>query len=245
MPNMEEDGSRTDTALYKRAKFETVIADIAWTFSLPGQGPPPRLSIPTAPPPPRLSIPTAPPPPSLQFDSLDNLPPISPPVSPSKLGLDWGAPPSLDKWAYSGFESLERDTSDIEKDYKYRQWQTQPTHHVPKEEQYEHIRHVLEMTLSGKYKAPWWKPMLDKVLENGNDWMESRDFFTNYTCGREKANAGIFYDTKCPEVTASRLHIVDERRYKIKRGTFFEQIKRQLRVNPMHIEVYKDLVNSN
>ena len=240
-----------DNAANKKGRFEAVIADISLNFSLPEQGVENSIGWVQNPPYPLVysTVPTPPPSPTIHIDGIDNPPPISPPVSPSKFlgGVDWPALPIAPEegWAYSGFESIDRDTSDIEKDFKYRRWQIEPSHHVSKEEQEENIRHVLQMTLHGKYKSPWWKSMLDKVLENGNEWMESREFFVMYTSGREKANAGIFYDPKNPEVSASRLHIVDERRYKINKGTFFEQIKRQLRVNPMHLEIYKEIVRDD
>ena len=275
-----EHASSADNTANKKGRFEEMIADIAFNFSLPEEGTYKRVGWVQNPPNAHIysTVPTPTPPPALHIYGIDTPPPISPPVSPSKfLGdIDFPVVPiapeekrvysgfeSIDrdtsdlgdidfpvvpiapeeKWMYIGFESIDRDTSDLEKDFKYRRWQAEPSHHVSKEEQQENIRHVLQMTLHGKYKFPWWKPMLDKVLDNGNEWMESREFFTMYTSGREKANAGIFYDPKNPRVSASRLHIVDERRYKINKGTFFEQIKRQLRVNPMHLEIYKEMVN--
>ena len=246
-----EHASSADNTANKKGRFEEMIADIAFNFSLPEEGTYKRVGWVQNPPNAHIysTVPTPTPPPALHIYGIDNPPPISPPVSPSKfLGdIDFPVVPIApeEKWMYSGFESIDRDTSDLEKDFKYRRWQAEPSHHVSKEEQQENIRHVLQMTLHGKYKFPWWKPMLDKVLDNGNEWMESREFFTMYTSGREKANAGIFYDPKNPRVSASRLHIVDERRYKINKGTFFEQIKRQLRVNPMHLEIYKEMVKEN
>lgn len=249
----------------RTAEFDEVAESVYISFSLPPQPhtplvPPPHprtapLIAPShtpPPPPPQLNISTEQ---STTQDGLDNPPPISPArsvisASGITIGGAWdftsSAPPSpapQDSWALRGFEGLDKDNSRASGEFTYRRWQSRPTMAITDETQAMNIRKVLKTSLEGRYKNDWWIPMLRNVHKNGNEWMESRDFFKAYTSGREKANGGIFYDPDSPEVMASRLQIVDERRYKINKGTFFEQIKRQLRVNPVHLKIFGELIS--
>ena len=243
--------------------FDDVAESVYLTFSLPN-----RTLEPLIPPPhprttPLIAPSHSPPPPqvytnteqSTTQDSLYNPPPISPvhsvvSVSAIAKGGVWDLIPSApstplpqDSWAFQGFEGLSQDNSRASGEFTYKRWQSPPATVITDEIQVMNIRRVLKTSLEGKYKADWWTSMLRKVLKNGNEWMESKEFFDTYTSGREKANGGIFHDTQSPEVIASRLQIVDERKYKVNKGTFFEQIKRQLRVNPVHLKIFRELVS--
>ena len=240
--------------VFKKVKtFDEVAESVYLSFSIPSQPPPPPSTSRPRLPPLEISSDAPPPPVITSSDSLHNLPPISPAhsiFSASGITSAWQiSPPSSpvprDEWAFKGFETLNKNNDRAAGEFVYRQWQSKPAMDITEETQARYIRKVLQTSIEGKYKSDWWTPMLRKVLKNGNEWMESKEFFDTYTSGREKANGGIFYDAQSPEIMASRLQIVDERKYKVNKGTFFEQIKRQLRVNPVHLEIFRELVNKD
>lgn len=166
----------------------------------------------------------------------DDIPPL--PNSPGSRSLFSEIVKPLPKWAYSGFDSVDRE--DI-LGYHYRCWATEPTSVVTDDEQRGHVKALIKKYLSGSVKELLGMDIIRKAAFESNEWMPSQVFLESYMVGRERGHMRIFHDPGVPTVKPYRPQLVDERRYIQDPDSFRMAVMRQFRVNPVHVEVFKDM----
>lgn len=147
--------------------------------------------------------------------------------------------PVLPVWAYSGFTSMGRVEG---AGFFYRKWAEKPERIVSDEEQRLHIKSLITKYLDASVKELIGLDMIKRAVSNGNKWMESSDFLDLYTNGRERGHMRIYHDPSVPVVKPYRPQLIDERRYVSNPNSFDMTINRQFRVNPIHLEVYKEML---
>lgn len=151
--------------------------------------------------------------------------------------------PVTDDNDITGLESLDKHRPDKHL-YKYKTWTRKPFHVVTHgfltdEKQRLLIKMVLQNEINNE-EDPKWASLVNIVrdaVSNGNPWYPTREIATKYQLyceGKNPVNGynhmTVFSDPRSPYIVRSRPQIFDSR-------VCLKTLKRQLRVNPVYIEV--------
>lgn len=143
-----------------------------------------------------------------------------------------------DSLKYAGMCSTVRvsDKSKSKKGkYFYKHWLTPPVRTVTDTQQKASIRALL----ADPSTPEWITRAVPLAAANGNPWMESCKYHAEYFGGKQRSHSLVFHSPQKPEIRGYRPQISDERR-RLDNPGFYQTTVRELRVNPLYIEVYHE-----
>ncbi len=145
---------------------------------------------------------------------------------------------------FTGFQELSR-----EEGWAYKSWKKQP-HHIrgfpvlTDEFQRKRISDMIRTMMEKKKDHPWLKLLQKAHVEGIDGWVDKLDMFKLFGITRNRAaHALMFSDPTAPYISCHRPQVLEERYRLTQTATKYRlNQERQLRVCPVHLEIYRQII---